>query len=619
MKSALLILGTGFVLAIVASTQWLGYRLPIPTAHAQFAVGKVTFFGPWQAVAWYRAFGMQYSTYFDEALFVAAFILVGTAATYVRVRDANPAVKPVGRNRWATRHDMQRAGLHAPAGIVVGKHRGRVLRYDKAAHVLVAGATRSGKGVGHVIPTLLSWTGSALVLDVKRELWQITAGYRRSFSHCFFFDPTSLHSARFNPLLEVRKGQNEIRDVQIIVEILSNPEGDREEDAVWTQSASMLLTAVILHVLYIEPDDKKNLATVRARILDIDRTLQDMQELPHRINPETSEPEVHPEIARVAREIQTQAPKFAAGVRATAAGWLEIFADDILCRNTAVSDFAISDLVCSACPTTLYLQPPPSDIPRLRPLLRLIIRQICQALLEELHTDNRGRPKRHELLLQLDEFTALGRLSFLSNALRQTAGYHIRAQIVVQSLQDIAEVYGPQSTLLDNMHIIAAFNSSDPTSLRKLSELTGTTTEYRASYSRKRRWTEFGSGGISQAEHIRPLLQPGEIRELPANEQLLFVTGHPPMRIERIQYFADAAFRKKATAPPDQQRYLDVPRALEVDAMNGLPHDWRGERCKGPRMIIEAAISEDEDDWSPPPLPPNVDDKNDDGKDDYTL
>ncbi len=239
-----------------------------------------------------------------------------------------------------------------------------------------------------MIPTLLNWTGSALVYDVKDELWQTTAGCRGVFGHVMRFNPTRADSARFNPLLEVRKGTDEVRDVQNVVEMLVNPTGAKLSLDVWDQQASQLLVAPVLHVLYTEPDGQKNLAIVRARRLDFRRTVRDMAATAPRLNAVTGESEVHPEVALVARELMTQPEKFQASVRGTAASYLTLWADEVVARNTAVSDFRLGDLACCDRPVTLYLQPPPSDAPRLRPLVRLALNQACRALMEPLDTDS---------------------------------------------------------------------------------------------------------------------------------------------------------------------------------------------------------------------------------------
>src|SRR3546814_6297514 len=115
-------------------------------------------------------------------------------------------------------------------------------------HVMAFAPTRSGKGVGLVVPTLLSWTGSAVIHDIKGENWQITAGWRSRFSHALLFNPTDARSAHYNPLFEVRRGENEVRDVQNIADILVDPEGALERRNHWEKTSHSLLEIGRAHV-----------------------------------------------------------------------------------------------------------------------------------------------------------------------------------------------------------------------------------------------------------------------------------------------------------------------------------------------------------------------------------
>ncbi len=601
---AVLLYASCVALGVLAAAHWIGMRLgSAAEGSAAVRIGDFTFFPPWAAIQLYRLHGETHAGVFAQGVgVITAAAAIGGLLSLAAGGDGH-RVPPFGSHEWARLTDIRRAGLLTRSGVVVGRFAGRLLTFDGPEHQLCTGATRSGKGIGTVIPTALNWTHSAVILDVKREIWEASAGYRGRFSHCFFFDPTRNDSARFNPLAEVRRGENELRDVQVIVEALSDPSGQRADRDIWDLSGMQLLTGLILHVLYTEPDDRKNLAVVRERLLDIGPTLLDMQQVPHRLDAATGQPEPHPEVARIARELQTQAPKFAAGVRATAASWLNLFADDLIRRNTAVSDFCIGDLVAGDCPVTLYLQPPPSDLPRLRPLVRLLLRQICQSLLEDLTTDNRGRRKQHRLLLLLDEFASLGRLEFLNVALRQMAGFGIKALLVVQSLLDLVQIYGPHQTIADNCRVLTAFASADPLTAQKLSQLAGTATEYRLGYSRKRHWLDRHTGSVSHAEQVRPLMPPGDIRELPPDEQLVFVTGCPPIRAGRVRYFADREFRDRVRPAPSQFRWLDIPNRTQCDARLGVPSDWRGVRPAGHRLQSDQILTPaaDDDEWAPPP------------------
>jgi hypothetical protein len=280
-------------------------------------------------------------------------------------------------------------------GVVLGLYRDRYLRHEGPEHVLAVAPTRSGKGVGLVLPTLLTWPGSAVIHDIKGENWELTAGWRARFSHCLLFDPTNPASARFNPLLEVRKGPNEVRDVQNIADILVDPEGTRDRRDHWDKTAHTLLTGAILHVLYAEGE--KTLARVATFLADpsrsIVRTLRIMLTTNH-LGTEDA-PMVHPAVASIARELLNKSENERSGVVSTAMSLLALYRDPLIAANTAASDWRIADLMDAECPVSLYLVVPPSDISRTRPLVRLILNQIARRLTETLP---HGHPRRHRRL-----------------------------------------------------------------------------------------------------------------------------------------------------------------------------------------------------------------------------
>jgi type IV secretion system protein VirD4 len=335
---------------------------------------------------------------------------------------------------------------------------------------------------------------------------------------------------------------------------------------------------------------------VRSRLLDFRRTVRDMAATAHRLNPASGEPEVHPEVALVARELMAQPEKFQASVRGTAASYVTLWADEVVARNTSTSDFRLGDLACCERPVTLYLQPPPSDAPRLRPLVRLLLNQACRTLMEHLGTDGRGRPKRHRLLLMLDEFPTLGRLEFFTMNLRQMAGYGVKAHLVVQSFNDVAEAYGPTNTILDNCHVLTAFASADVATCERVSRMAGTVTEYREGYSGPRGAMSGGRRTVSLSEQVRPLLSPGDVRELGLDEQLVFVTGFRPMRVRKLRYHADPCLARRVLPPPDPAAAPDRPDGVAV-----VPSDWAGEREKvaaSPVVMVTSTPAQ-----TPPRLP----------------
>src|SRR3990167_2198106 len=248
------------LLGIWAAAQWtagaLGYSPWL--GEPWFFVGNEPVYSPWSFFFWWYAYGAYAPDVFDRGGMIASSGgLVGLAIAVIysalRARQSGK-VTTYGSARWATRREMRRAGLLGNSGVFLGQVRGAYLRHSGPEHVMAFAPTRSGKGVGLVVPTLLSWPHSAVVHDIKGENWSITAGWRAGFSRCVRFDPTSASSARFNPLMEVRLGEHEVRDVQNIADILVDPDGALTVRNHWQNTAFALLVAAILHVLYAEED-----------------------------------------------------------------------------------------------------------------------------------------------------------------------------------------------------------------------------------------------------------------------------------------------------------------------------------------------------------------------------
>jgi len=217
------------VLGVWAATQWaasmLGYQASL--GPAWFSVRAWPLYRPWALFSWWYHYEAYAPHVFNKAGALAGasgFLGCGAAVggSLWRARQVG-RVTTYGSARWASSSEIREAGLFGNCGVFLGAIDNSYLRHAGPEHVMAFAPTRSGKGVGLVIPTLLSWTNSAVIHDIKGENWQLTAGWRSKFSHCLLFDPTNPFSAKFNPLLEVRRGENEVRDVQNIADILVDP------------------------------------------------------------------------------------------------------------------------------------------------------------------------------------------------------------------------------------------------------------------------------------------------------------------------------------------------------------------------------------------------------------
>ncbi|HEY2534655.1 MAG TPA: conjugal transfer protein TraG [Xanthobacteraceae bacterium] len=458
-----------------------------------------------------------------------------------RAREAR-TITTYGSARWATKSEIRVAGLIGPDGVVLGRFGHRYLRHDGPEHVLCFAPTRSGKGVGLVIPTLLTWPGSAIVHDIKGENWQLTAGWRARFGHVLLFDPTNPASAAYNPLLEVRRGDIEVRDVQNVADILVDPEGALERRNHWEKTSHSLLVGAILHVLYA--GSNKTLGGVANFLSDPERPIEAALRVMMTTRHLGDRP--HPVVASAARELLNKSENERSGVLSTAMSFLGLYRDPVVAKVTSRCDWRIGDLVDGKRPVTVYLVVPPSDISRTKPLVRLVLNQIGRRLTEEL------KARAHRLLLMLDEFPALGRLDFFESALAFMAGYGLKSFLIAQSLNQIEKAYGPNNAILDNCHVRVAFATNDERTARRVSDALGMATELRAmkNYAGHRLSPWLGHLMVSRQETARPLLTAGEVMQLPPSEQLVLVSGVAPIRARKARYYEDSRLKCRVLQLP---------------------------------------------------------------------
>jgi type IV secretion system protein VirD4 len=537
-----------------AATQWtawrLGYQpqLGMPWAH----VAGVPLYAPPAFFLWWYWYDAYAPRIFIEGAVIAssggfAAIAIAIGLSVWRAREAKEATT-YGSARWATPREVRAAGLLRGDGVVLGRFEREYLRHAGPEHVLCFAPTRSGKGVGLVIPTLLTWPGSAIVHDIKGENWQLTAGWRSRFGRVLLFDPTNPLSAAYNPLLEVRRGDTEVRDVQNVADILVDPEGALERRNHWEKTSHSLLVGTILHVLYAEAD--KTLAGVANFLSDprrpIEATLRAMMTTPHLGD------RPHPVVASAARELLNKSENERSGVLSTAMSFLGLYRDPVVAKVTSRCDWRIMDLVEADRPAALYLVVPPSDISRTKPLVRLVLNQIGRRLTEQLNAKRR----KHRLLLMLDEFPALGRLDFFESALAFMAGYGLKSFLIAQSLNQIEKAYGPNHAILDNCHVRVAFATNDERTARRVSDALGMATELRAmkNYAGHRLSPWLGHLMVSRQETARPLLTAGEIMQLPPADELVLVSGVPPIRAKKARYYEDKRLTARVLQPPSLRR-----------------------------------------------------------------
>jgi len=322
------------------------------------------------------------------------------------------------------------------------------------------------------VPTLLSWQQSTVVIDIKGELWALTSGWRqKQGGKVLRFEPSnSVNCAKWNPLEELRIGTDfEVGDVQNLAMLIVDPDGKgfTGENAHWSRTAFALFVGVILHLKYRELYGELFDLNDPTKI-DKKASWKDMLSFAHlRPSDDPKTWTTHPAVALAGKDMLDRPNKEAESVLSTAKGFLALYRDSVVGRNTDECDFHIKDLMHHTNPVSLYIVLPPSDKTRLRPLIRILVSMIVRLLASEMDFEN-GRPKahyKHKLLMMLDEFPSLGKLEIMQESLAFVAGYGIKCYLICQDISQLKSQeigYGRDESITANCHIQNAYAPNTP-------------------------------------------------------------------------------------------------------------------------------------------------------------
>lgn len=556
---------------------------------------------PWSILIWTT----KWLGLYQQQLMKAAAIGMTVAATGLLglmvaklVNENSSKTNPYlhGSARWANRQDIESAGLlprpltlwqklmgkdqMSNTGVYVGawldpKGVTRYLRHNGAEHVLCFAPTRSGKGVGLVIPTLLSWKHSAVITDLKGELWELTSGWRQQHAgnKVLRFEPAALNGGvAWNALDEIRlETEYEVGDVQNLATLLVDPDG-KGLDTHWQKTAQALLVGVILHVLYKAKKDgtEATLPAVDAILSDPNRDIAELwMEM---VTYGHVDGKNHPAVGSAARDMLDRPEEEAGSVLSTAKSYLALYRDPVVQRNVGQSEFRIKDLMHFDDPVSLYIVTHPNDKARLRPLVRVLVNMAIRLLADQMAFDN-GQPKanyKHRLLLMLDEFPSLGKLEILQESLAFIAGYGIKCYLICQDINQLKSRetgYGHDESITSNCHVQNAFPPNRVETAEHLSKLTGQTTVTKEQITTSGQRTSALLGQVSRTiqEVQRPLLTPDECLRMPGpvkdvngliekpGDMVVYVAGFPAIYGVQPLFFKDPVFKARASVPAPPQ------------------------------------------------------------------
>ncbi len=465
--------------------------------------------------------------------------------TVAMFRSNNNALH--GEARFAKASDLSKNGLFKPGsrGIVVGQYGGKLLRLSGQQFVILAAPTRSGKGVGIVVPNLLEYGESMVVLDIKQENFDLTSGWRaKQGQKVFLFNPFAedLRSHRWNPLSYVSKDPAfRISDLQKIAAMLYPDAGDR--DRFWVGQARNAFIAFALYAFEYQQYkhetgfDRKTIKPPSLGMIYRLSTPRHGESKPY-VRDLSEKPFLSDNARSAFTNLLSQADKTYSSIIGFFQMPLNAWLNPILDAATSGDDFWLDDLRKQK--MTIYIGIQPNKLAEARLILNLFFSQLINVNTTELPQDN---PElKYQCLLLMDEFTAIGKIDIVSDAVAYMAGYNLRLLPIIQSMAQLDAVYGKESSrnLMTNHAMQIVFAPREQRDANDYSQMLGTTTVKRNQISR--------GSDVTRSEVIekRALMLPQELKALGQDTQVFFYEGIPhPVKCKKIKYYKNKYFTQR--------------------------------------------------------------------------
>lgn len=464
--------------------------------------------------------------------------------------------KLFGDARFASISEVKKAGLLGDKGIIVGSYGGKYLMFPGQQHAIISAPTRSGKGVGIVIPNLLNWPESIVVLDIKQENWDITSGFRKKHGQqCYLFNPAAAdyRTHRYNPLAYISSDPNfRIDDVQKIANMLF-PDEDGT-DVIWTATPRSLFLGIVL-MLAETPEKPLTLGqVVRETLNDGDGAKYFAKLINERAA--AGNPYSGTCVRALNSYVSISAENTRAGVITSFRSRLELWINPLVDAATSANDFDLREVRKKR--MSIYLGVTPDNLERMAPLLNLFFQQLIDLNTRELPSQNDAL--KYSCVLLMDEFTAIGKVGVLSKGISYIAGYNLRMLPIIQSPKQLVEVYGEDvaQTFTTNhaLNIIFPPKASETQTAKDISEWLGNQTVKSVSKSRSTNVFKSEGNTNSTSEQSRALMLPQEITSLGEGKELVIMENIRPILAEKVVYFKDPEFIRRLKSVSKSLRAL---------------------------------------------------------------
>ncbi|MDH5327704.1 MAG: type IV secretory system conjugative DNA transfer family protein [Gammaproteobacteria bacterium] len=463
--------------------------------------------------------------------------LLSMAVIVISALHAKSQRNLYGDAHFARENEIQTAGLRAKQGILLGKYRWRFLSHDGDGHVLAYCPPGSGKGVGLVIPNLLNWPGSVVCLDIKNENFNKTSGFRQQHGQqCILFNPSDPEGRTFsyNPLDVIDPGSpTRINDVQKIAYILWPRHNDKGD--IWNPSARSLFIATVLLQFDRVPGDTCIGDVLRFfnSATDIVGTIEEIVDVDH---------DLDSSCLRGFRGFLQKSEKERSGVLSSLRAGLELWENPLVDAATSRSDFDLTQLRTN--PMSVYVGVTPDNIERMEPLLNMFFQQVIDLLTRKEPGDN----EPHSVLMLLDEFTSLGRLSIVEKGIAYLRSYQVRVMPIIQGITQLDDKYGVAAakSFRQNFKIKYISAPNDLETAREVSGMLGFKTMRTTNKSRQ---YPSGHSSVSTSLAKRELMLPHEVMQLKAKKAIVFIEASSPVLADKIVYYKSRIFKQRLLDP----------------------------------------------------------------------
>lgn len=480
--------------------------------------------------------------------------------------------------------------------VIIGKHKGKFLQFYGNEFISIGAPTRSGKGVSIVIPNLLTYPDSVVVLDIKMENWLLTAGFRAKYQDVFLFAPKSEdgRSHRYNPLDYIdRDDTKRMADVQNIANIFYP--ADDPKDAFWQNQAQRIFTGLVLYMMETPNrpctmSELIKLTTPTSMPLHewIPTIINERKSTPIVINNETGETRVKELsvecIEAMMAYVNVDSDNTRSSILATLMSPLNVFTDPSVATATSHSDFRLDDVRKKK--MTIYVGIQPNELSRFSKLLNVFFSQL-------ININTRVLPEhderlKYQCLVLLDEFTSLGRVDIIQKSIAYIAGYNVRLMPIFQSVSQVEDAYGRDgaNAILSNIACQVEFTPTTIEQAEHLSKRLGTETVKGKSVSRNRGGRSGGGGSISTSDQSRALMLAQELMEMGDADEIILFRRTKPIKCEKAFYYSNPqVFGSRMASLSRPAKGLPIPTKSEPPELDiaGMLSVMRGVKLEQPK------------------------------------